>query len=773
MSPVLPTESISTNSQEEVVLGVPSSSSSSSSSSTSSSSSHVLDIPVGSCSTTIDTNTTEGSDSDNTKNSNKKKMNVIRHRRGSIMKSFTRWDRNDTTATNNNNTTNTSTNVQQQSSNYGTTTSRTFSHTLVYSIASMSLLSVCTTFLWMFQVPTLQMNNNSFIHQLIPSFASTTMTSDTNTYNHHQYHNTIRPPPILSVGSGAKFYIEDPNRRLESDTLDFINNQRNDNNNQQQHPPKVITFRNIAQSGSTDYRIYTNRNKNHDVTVTSHGETRTTTTILRNEVSQVTVQQPEQQFVEVDLNMETGRKTRFPSVDERVRVYMSNWYLPPCPTTPVDGTMITNIGNEAFAEYNFKTNDKDGTQYMIFREVRTAKEKKNAKVRSFVVDDSTGFDVLRHLNKQNMMACKSSSYCTDFVKYLFPAMDRATTSSINKNLMNDVSDNVLMYQFSDAERTRAYNVGNNKMGGNPNVPNLKKFRYAISKEERERVLTPMNSNNNNAIEQCAMLPRPVPMTIIQQQMIAEGETDVIPTSQPIIMKLKIQRHYGYVQNIPQQDIDWSKKKNQAIFRGQFTGRFPLGFSTTDIQQLSPVEQCNLLHRCRLVYNSALHMKLIDAKLALPVLDVRKDFPQVINDVPLYGERVTIEEMLQYKAIIMLEGNDVSSGLKWALYSNSVVMTQTPTKTSWAMEELLEPWVHYVPLNDDLSDVEEKMQWIIDHDSEAQQIAYRGKLWIHDLVFHPDASFDEALIFDEILRRTKAHFVHNPNMEPPIINIDVM
>jgi hypothetical protein len=179
-----------------------------------------------------------------------------------------------------------------------------------------------------------------------------------------------------------------------------------------------------------------------------------------------------------------------------------------------------------------------------------------------------------------------------------------------------------------------------------------------------------------------------------------------------------------------------------------------------------------LHRCRLVYNAALNMKLIDAKLALPVLDVRKDFPQVINDVALYGDRVSIDDMLTYKAIIMLEGNDVSSGLKWALYSNSVVMTQTPTKTSWAMEELLEPWVHYVPLNDDLSDVEEKMQWIIDHDEEAQRIAYRGKLWIHDLVFHPDAATDEALIFDEILQRTKAHYRRNPSLEVPMVDINV-
>jgi hypothetical protein len=41
---------------------------------------------------------------------------------------------------------------------------------------------------------------------------------------------------------------------------------------------------------------------------------------------------------------------------------------------------------------------------------------------------------------------------------------------------------------------------------------------------------------------------------------------------------------------------------------------------------------------------------------------------------------------------MIAGNDVASGLKWALFSQSVVLMPPPNHTSWAMEELLEPWV---------------------------------------------------------------------------------
>jgi hypothetical protein len=86
--------------------------------------------------------------------------------------------------------------------------------------------------------------------------------------------------------------------------------------------------------------------------------------------------------------------------------------------------------------------------------------------------------------------------------------------------------------------------------------------------------------------------------------------------------------------------------------------------------------------------------------------------------------------------------DVSSGLKWALYSNSVVLMPRPTFTSWAMEERLEPWVHYVPLRDDLSDVEDRVRWVIDHPDQARAIAHAGTLWISDLVYHPHADDDD-------------------------------
>jgi len=74
-------------------------------------------------------------------------------------------------------------------------------------------------------------------------------------------------------------------------------------------------------------------------------------------------------------------------------------------------------------------------------------------------------------------------------------------------------------------------------------------------------------------------------------------------------------------------------------------------------------------------------------------------------------RVVMGAHVRYKVIIVLQGNDVLSGLKWALYSRSLVLMPPQTMTSCLMEELLKTWGHYIPLNPQLSNVREMMKWV--------------------------------------------------------------
>lgn len=82
---------------------------------------------------------------------------------------------------------------------------------------------------------------------------------------------------------------------------------------------------------------------------------------------------------------------------------------------------------------------------------------------------------------------------------------------------------------------------------------------------------------------------------------------------------------------------------------------------------------------------------------------------------------TIREHLDYKFIMALEGNDVASNLKWVMSSNSIAVMPRPTCETWFMEGRLIPNYHYIEIKQDLSDLEERLAYYIEHTDEAQQI----------------------------------------------------
>uniref|UniRef100_A0A7S1ZUA9 Glycosyl transferase CAP10 domain-containing protein n=1 Tax=Trieres chinensis TaxID=1514140 RepID=A0A7S1ZUA9_TRICV len=197
----------------------------------------------------------------------------------------------------------------------------------------------------------------------------------------------------------------------------------------------------------------------------------------------------------------------------------------------------------------------------------------------------------------------------------------------------------------------------------------------------------------------------------------------------------------------------------AVWRGSMTG-----LDWMAMEQLPPSEREGLSdqdlclrysERCRLVYetNRPGSSGLVNAGMT-DLLEGQ--IPEVINGVNLIKGEMSVAEQMRFKAIISIQGNDVASGLKWSLFSKSVVIMPPPTVTSWAMEELLVPWVHYVPL-EDIGKIDERVKWVRDHDEESKRIAERATLWIWDMFFHPDASGDEVEVKAGIVRRYAQYF----------------
>jgi hypothetical protein len=76
----------------------------------------------------------------------------------------------------------------------------------------------------------------------------------------------------------------------------------------------------------------------------------------------------------------------------------------------------------------------------------------------------------------------------------------------------------------------------------------------------------------------------------------------------VILKLKTNRHYGMLDQIPPQDLPWHEKRTGVIFRGTLTGLLPAGSAFSMAYRNSGVDllsddaahaKCQELERCRL------------------------------------------------------------------------------------------------------------------------------------------------------------------------------
>lgn len=177
-------------------------------------------------------------------------------------------------------------------------------------------------------------------------------------------------------------------------------------------------------------------------------------------------------------------------------------------------------------------------------------------------------------------------------------------------------------------------------------------------------------------------------TIVKSRLVADRDAACV------LLPLDRARHWGDVALVPRHDIAFRAKADRMVWRGVTTGVF---------HAPGPGRP----------YSSRFHVAALPA--TNPAIDVFYSGIAQLDDggsdLPLDVIRARIRpplsmaDQLRAKFIVSLEGNDVATGLKWMLYSNSAVVMPRPTCETWACEGELVPYEHYIPLRDDLSDLE--------------------------------------------------------------------
>ena len=203
-----------------------------------------------------------------------------------------------------------------------------------------------------------------------------------------------------------------------------------------------------------------------------------------------------------------------------------------------------------------------------------------------------------------------------------------------------------------------------------------------------------------------------------------------------LLPLDVKRHYSNIQQALNDNIKFKDKIATAVWRGGTTGashcwtRFNLmGIDPIAIDyKRSDLDIFNRgCARWNLVVKYAANASSM-VNVGLSSITFQDD-----KAIDIYSRfkapDMKISDFLKYRYIISVEGNDVATGLKWSLATNSVVMMPKPRVETIFREGKLEPWIHYVPLADDLSDLMQMIMHCENRKDKCESIAIQGREFV--------------------------------------------
>lgn len=204
----------------------------------------------------------------------------------------------------------------------------------------------------------------------------------------------------------------------------------------------------------------------------------------------------------------------------------------------------------------------------------------------------------------------------------------------------------------------------------------------------------------------------------------------------LLLPLRLRRHFGRLTTVDAADVPFDEKLPRLVWRGSTTDAF--------------VRRRNRPHLGSRYSIMAVRDRADPVRFDVGYSSITVEPRQTerpVEELERYRvDALSMAEQLTYRYILCLEGNDVSSGLKWALYANSVVLMPHPGVESWACESFLKPYEHFVPVRADLSDLEAQVDWCDGNPDDCRRIAAAGREFITQFL---DNDHERALAQDVV------------------------
>ena len=160
----------------------------------------------------------------------------------------------------------------------------------------------------------------------------------------------------------------------------------------------------------------------------------------------------------------------------------------------------------------------------------------------------------------------------------------------------------------------------------------------------------------------------------------------------VIMKLNEVRHFYFLKD----NKKFTEKKNMAVWRGNSK-------------------------------NSKARLNFVKNYYDVPIYNIGQHNPKV--DKPWYRGYMPISRQLCYKFIFCIEGADTATNIKWVMSSNSLCVMPKPKFETWFMEGRLIKDFHYIEVENDFSDAEDKIQYYLKNIEKSLKIIKNANQYI--------------------------------------------
>ena len=125
----------------------------------------------------------------------------------------------------------------------------------------------------------------------------------------------------------------------------------------------------------------------------------------------------------------------------------------------------------------------------------------------------------------------------------------------------------------------------------------------------------------------------------------------------------------------------------------------------------------------------------------------------MNNIGIFlKEKIPMNEQIKYKYIINIDGHSKPNRTSYLLQCGSLMLMVESRyvigNICWYLD-LLKPFIHYIPIKYDLSDLEEKILWCKNNDDQCELIVKNAEKLYNDYLTKEKILYYSAYVFNNI------------------------